>query len=299
MNASRPDAFSGFHPAVCFSFFLAAIVFTAFFLHPAYLASSLFASAAYHLTLKGWQGRRTLLGLCPLFLLVSALNPLFNPRGERVLFSLLSRPYTWEALCYGMAIAGMLTALLLWFSCWGEVITSDKLTSLFGNLIPALSLVLVLVLRLIPAFQRKAAQIGGGRRCIGTAAHGPHRRREQLSAGMAALSALTSWALEGSVVTADSMRARGYGTARRSCFHPYRFGLRDGVMLTVILVLSAAAGLSAGLGWTSASFTPHLFIPPVAGLPAVGWCAYTFLLLIPTLLSLREDLLWHYLKSKI
>jgi len=299
MNNSRPDAFSGFHPAVCFSFFLAAIVFTAFFLHPAYLVSSLFASAAYHLTLKGRRGWRTLLGLCPLFLLVSALNPLFNPRGDRVLFSLLGRPYTWEALCYGMAIAGMLAALLLWFSCCAEVITSDRWTGLFGNLIPALSLVLILVLRLIPAFQRKAAQIGGARRCIGKSAHGPLWRREQLLAGMASLSALTSWALEGSVVTADSMRARGYGAARRSCFHPYRFGLRDGAMLAAILILSAAAGLSAGLGWASASFTPHLFIPPIAGLSAVGWCSYTFLLLIPTLLSLREDLLWHYLRSKI
>ena len=36
---------------------------------------------------------------------------------------------------------------------------------------------------------------------------------------MSILGALTSWALEGSVVTADSMRSRGYGTSKRTSFH--------------------------------------------------------------------------------
>ena len=56
---------------------------------------------------------------------------------------------------------------MLWFGCYSEVLTSDKFTSLFGNWIPALSLLLVMVLRLIPEFMRKTKQIAADRSAIG------------------------------------------------------------------------------------------------------------------------------------
>lgn len=47
------------------------------------------------------------------------------------------------------------------------MLTSDKFTALFGNVIPALSLLLVMVLQMIPALTRKAQQILLARRAIG------------------------------------------------------------------------------------------------------------------------------------
>ena len=111
-----------------------------------------------------------ILGLLPMFLILTAINPLFNTYGAHILFSVFGRPYTLEALLYGAAIASVFVVMMLWFGCYNAVMTSDKFTSLFGNLIPALSLLLVMVLRLIPNFIRKTKQIIGARKSIGKGA---------------------------------------------------------------------------------------------------------------------------------
>ncbi len=69
--------------------------------------------------------------------------------------------------------------------------------------------------------------------------------REKLNSGMRTLSALTDWALEGSVVTGDSMRARGYGTAKRTSFQIYRMKALDWILIAVMLILTGV-GRSGG-----------------------------------------------------
>lgn len=155
------DAFSNRHPAVNFAFFLVVICCAAVIQHPAYLAVGILSGAVYYLMLHGSRGLRRIAGMLPIFLILSLLNPLFNTYGAHILFHLFGRPYTLEALLYGFAIGGTFLEMLLWFGCYNAVLTSDKFTALFGNLIPALSLLLVMVLRLIPSFLRKAAQLSG------------------------------------------------------------------------------------------------------------------------------------------
>ena len=138
----RADAFSKRHPAVNFVFFLGAILGGMLNQHPAYLLAGVVSGAAYY-------------------------HPLFNTYGATLLFTYFDRPYTLEALYYGAALAAVFVNMLLWFGCYNAVLTSDKFTSLFGNLIPALSLLLVMVLRMIPNLMRKARQIAGARASIG------------------------------------------------------------------------------------------------------------------------------------
>lgn len=213
-----------------------------------------------------------------------------------MLFWYFGRPYTWEALLYGMAISGIFLEMLLWFGCYNAVLTSDKFTSLFGNVIPALSLLLVMVLRLIPNFLRKAAQIAGARRSIGKGAAEGDTTREKLEDGMSILGALTSWALEGSVVTADSMRSRGYGTAKRTSFMIYRM---TGLDLGLLATMAALFGIAVFIGDKSAAFTPILSIAPIGGWNLLGLLAYGMFLLLPTALHIKEAIQWHISRSKI
>ena len=293
------DAFSRRHPLVNFLFFLGAICFSAVIQHPAYLLAGFCGSTLYFLLLKGRAGWRLLLGMMPLFLFLAAINPLFNIYGETVLFSVFGRPYTREALIYGAAMGAVLVVMLLWFGCCNEVLTSDKFTSLFGNLIPALSLLLVMVLRMIPNLMRKANQLLGVRKSIGKGADDTASNREKLSDGMVVLSALTDWALEGSVVTGDSMRSRGYGTARRTSFLIYRMTGIDVFLLVLQLVLMAAVLVTAMLGGTTAVFTPSLSLAPVTGGYLPGFVSYCAYLLIPTVLHIKEAVQWHISRSKI
>lgn len=295
----RQDAFSKCHPAVNFLFFLGAIGFGVLIQHPAYLLCGAVAAGTYYLLLNGRKGWKPLLGLVPLFLVLTAVNPLFNTYGSRILFFVFGRPYTLEALLYGMVIAGTFVVMLLWFGCYNKVLTSDKFTALFGNLIPALSLLLVMVLRMIPNLMRKGKQIAGARKTIGKGAADGADTKEKLTDGLTVLSALTSWALEGGIVTADSMRSRGYGSAKRSSFMLYRMTGTDWTLLGLMLALIGTVIVFAARGSTAAAFTPELRIAPIAGGNELGLAAYCAYLLIPTVLHIKEAMQWHISRSKI
>lgn len=286
------DALSNRHPAVSFLFFILAIGFGVVIQHPAYLLAGAVCAGSYYLLLNGRSGWRMICGLVPVFVLLSAINPLFNTYGATVLFCLFGRPFTLEALLYGMVISGMLVEMLLWFGCYSAVMTSDKFTSLFGNLIPALSLLLVMVLRMIPGFIRKAGQISGVRKCIGKSASEESGVKERIADGMSVLSALMDWALEGSITTGDSMRARGYGSAPRTSFQIYHMTGQDWVLIACMATLAAAVILG---GEKTAAFSPEIRIAPLS----FGFAAYCILLLIPSALHIKEAIQWHISRSAI
>lgn len=290
------DAFSRRHPAVIFLFFAGAIVSAALIQHPAYLAAGIIGGSAYYLLLHGRNGWKRLAGMIPLFVTLTLINPLFNRYGNTVLFRYFGYPYTLEALFYGATIAAVFVEMLLWFGCCGVAFTSEKFTALFGKLIPALSLLLVMVLRMIPGLLRKARQIGLARRSVGRGVVEQDGTKAKLMEGMTVLGALTSWALEGSIVTADSMRSRGYGSGRCTSFSPDRITPADWWLLAAELLLPAAVAV---LSSTTATYTPTLYIAPVTEKNAAGLVAYTVYLLIPTLTYLKEAVQWHISVSKI
>ncbi len=291
----RNDAFSKCHPAVNFLFFVGAIGMSVVIQHPAYLTAGIVTGAVYYLLLNGRKGWKTILGLLPMFIFLTAINPLFNTLGVTPLFHLFGRPYTLEALLYGAAIASMFVIMMLWFGCYNKVLTSDKFTSLFGSIIPAISLVLVMVLRMVPNFIRKTQQITGARKSIGKGAAENASTKEKLNDGMTVLGALTSWALEGSVVTGDSMRARGYGCAKRSSFMIYRMTVTDWALLFIMMALLASTVTAACFGQVTAVFVPAIDLAPTSW----GLATYTCYLLIPTALHIKEAIQWHISKSKI
>ena len=296
------DRFSSAHPAVSFGYFMAVILLSVMLLHPVYLLLSLAGAAAYLLALKGRRAVPLLLGMVPLFLVITALSPLLNPlkdpQGGHVVCMLFGRYITWELLCNGAMLSAMFLAMVLWFLCYSHVMTGDKFTTLFAPLLPALSLLLVMVLRLVPAYGRKAKQIITARQCIGLGGSGG--KGLALRGAMANLSALTAWALEGAIVTADSMRSRGYGAAKRTNFRLYRFSLSDGLLLALMAALAAVTAAAAAMGYARAEFVPAVYI---AGsntlLGAAGLITWAVLLLLPTILHLWEDLTWRILRSKI
>lgn len=263
--------------------------------HPAYLLAGMLTGTIYYLLLNGKKGWKMLLALVPMFVILAGVNPFFNTLGETLLCRPFGRPYTLEALLYGGALAGMFVTTMLWFGCYNKVLTGDKFTSLFGNLMPAISLLLVMVFRMTPNYIRKIRQIIGARKSVGKGADDAAPVREKLRDGMTVLGSLTSWVLEGSVVIADSMRARGYGTAKRSSFMIYWMTGLDWTLLAVMGLLFALTVAAACRGQFAADFVPVLKIAPVSW----GLMAYTCYLLIPTALQIKEAIQWHVSRSKI
>jgi len=286
------DAFSRCHPAVGFVFFVGAIGLGAMILHPAYILASGIFAVSYYCLLRGAKGLKLVALSIPVFLFLTFANPLVNHDGQRVLTHVFGKPYTLEALIYGMVIAGMLVVMLLWAGCYNAVMTSDKFMTLFGGVIPTISMLLLMVLRLVPNMIRKIKQLAGARKCIGRGAGENATRREKITDSLNVISALMTWALEGGVITADSMRSRGYGTDKRTTFQLHALRRQDAALLIWMGLLAAAIiALIAG-GGTAADYTPVMNITPVAGRRVWGFAAYCLFLSLPTVLYVKEAVQW-------
>ena len=294
----KQDAFSKLHPAVNLLFFIGAICFGVLLQHPVYLLAGIFASGVYYLFLNGRKGIRTILLMIPLFVFVTLFNPIVNTRGTTVLFTYFDRPYTLEALVYGVAVAATFVLMLLWFGCYGKVLTGDKFTCLFGNLAPSLSLLLVMVFRMIPNLLNKAKQITGVRNSIGKGTE-KSSFKDKLNSGMTVIGVLTSWALEGSITTSDSMRSRGYGTSKRTSFMIYRMTKTDWISIAVMFVLIFVVIFFAANGGMNVEFLPERNITPIKGFNIIGFIAYLGYLMIPTILNIKEVIQWKISESKI
>ena len=300
MQKTVKDKFAYYHPVINFTFFIVAIVCGMVLLHPAFLCCSILLSVIYYLTVRGRQGWKFVCGMIPLLLALSFMNPLFNTYGEHVLFYYLQgRPYTLEALCYGAALGAMMVSVLMWFACYNAVMTSDKFLYLFGKMAPSVTLILTMVLRLVPSYKNKVIQLNGARRCIGKGTD-TGDRKERIEHSMILLSTLTSWALEGSVVTADSMRSRGYGCGKCTTFSIYRFENRDKALLSVMILLTACILFCGIHGAASVTYTPELSICGWQNsYTKTGLLSYALFLAIPSAVNIWEELRWLNLKSKI
>lgn len=298
-NNMKDDAFSKLHPAVNVLFFIGAICFGVLLQHPVYLLAGIFASGVYYFLLGGRKEIKNLLLMIPLFIFITLFNPIVNTRGVTVLFTYFDRPYTLEALIYGVAVAATFVLMILWFGCYGKVLTGDKVTCLFGNLAPSLSLLLVMVFRMIPNLLQKAKQIIGVRSSIGKGTAKKSSIKDKLGSGMTVIGVLTSWALEGSITTSDSMRSRGYGTTKRTSFMVYRMTKTDWVLTLIMLTLLGIVVFFAANGGMNAEFLPERNITPINGFNVIGFIAYLGYLMSPTILNVKEVIQWNISESKI
>ena len=72
------DTFSGYNPLITFLFFIGAVVFGMFFVHPAFLACSFLLAFAYYITVRGARGFRFLFGMLPQLIQITVVNTLYN-----------------------------------------------------------------------------------------------------------------------------------------------------------------------------------------------------------------------------
>ena len=155
------DAFSTFHPIVNFTWFAAVLIFSMFLMHPVFLTISLVSGFCYSIVLNGRKSLRfNLLHLLPLLLFMALLNPSFNHAGNTILFYLPSgNPITLESILYGVSAAAMFVSVILWFSCYNTIMSSDKFIYLFGRILPSFSLIFSMVLRFVPRYKAQIKAI--------------------------------------------------------------------------------------------------------------------------------------------
>jgi energy-coupling factor transport system permease protein len=294
------NTFGAYHPVVGFGFFFSVVVFTVLFTNPVMAGISFFVSLIYAVYLKG--GRAVLSKmkfLLPAALMAALINPLVNHRGANILFYTFSgNPVTLESVLYGLLTGVMLMSVFLWFSCYGEIMTSDKFIYMFGKPLPALSLIITMTLCFVPRFGIRLRQISTAQRCLGQETRGTGKIRRAKEA-MMILSAMTTWALENSIETADSMKARGFGLPGRTSFSLYTFTRRDAYVLALIILFSVIVIAAAAAGVSGIEFYPVLRTADFSFMYGSACVLYGMLCALPLILEGLEQLKWTYFRLKI
>ncbi|REK71175.1 energy-coupling factor transporter transmembrane component T [Paenibacillus paeoniae] len=294
------DSFAGLHPALTFSYFVCMIACSMLVMHPIAQAIALVGAFSYSVLVKGAKALKfSFIYLLPMLLIMAVMNPAFNHQGVTILFYLKSgNPVTLESILYGVAAAVMFITMILWFSCYNAVMTSDKFIYLFGKVIPALSLVLSMVLRFVPRYIEQIKAISHAQRCIGrdmTQGNLWSRAKN----GINILSMMTTWALENGMETADSMKSRGYGLPGRTTFSIFRFDGRDGILLGIMGLLAAIMGAGIMSGTVSMRFFPSIKLAPVTVWSMAVYAAYALLCMLPVIINLQEAWKWKRIESKM
>ena len=293
------DSLSSYHPFTYLAFYLGALIFGMFLRHPLLTAISIFFSFAYYFSVKKKAGASFFAGMLAAFVVLTFINPFFNSFGTHELFKIFGHPYTFEALVYGAVIAGMVVSVIAWFASFNETLGSEKFMYVFGKAFPSAALVITMVIRFIPDFKKRLKRIDDARKCVGLS--GDYLTgKEKLLNAMTESGILIASSLEGSVVTSDSMKCRGYSGGKRTSHIIYKFDFRNIVLLALMAALAAVIIFCTANGADSTEFYPEVLCPGFDNIYfSVCFSAYCALLFIPTFLNIREALLWRVLRSKI
>ena len=258
-------AFELFHPAVPALLFAGAVGVAMAGIEPRLAAITLAGAACYSLlTIGPARALSKLRYQLPLLALICLINPLFSAMGSTLLGKVGPFRIYAESLAYGAVMGALLVAVLMWIEAAAESMGSDELMTLTGGALPYVTLALSMVMRLIPQLVSRTASSRDARSAT-TVASEPPGAVEQAASSM---NRMVAWALEDSVEKADSMRARGWGSARRrSSYRIRRLRRRDIVATAGIGLAIAGAAFGAHRALTS-----WVFYPRMEG--AAPWPAY-------------------------
>lgn len=289
--------FSDYDPFAVSVWFFAVTGMAMFCNYPVLMLISLAGGILFFLVRNGTKHAKSHLFFFMLFVVLAIANPIVSHNGMTVLFVVNDSPVTLEAVLYGLNSAAMIVGVLYWFRSYTQLMTSDKLLSVTGRLSPKISLLLSMALRCVPMLRRQADRTADAQKAMGL--FKDDNIIDDIHGNIRVFSAVTTWALENGITSADSMAARGFGTGRRTQMRKYKLRRSDIIFMAVTLGLLGVCVAAAAHGSFEFGFYPltDRIRPDTAG--KFGIAAYALLVTVPTIIETEAALKWRYLKSKI
>ena len=282
------------HPFVMFFYYSCVGFFAMFFNHPIFLLAGCLSLLAVNLAhdsmraLKQWAPMMIIMAL-----LISLINPFINSRGTHIFFYFRGKQVTLEATLYGIVSSMSLIMILMLFISLNAVLNGNKLLYIFSRILPKTAFLVMLSIRFVPLLRRRLTEIQDVQRLKGmTVRQGTIRNRAK--SGMSIMQILLAWSLEEAIETADSMKARGYGTGKRSPYIPYRITKMDRnwlVYLVLFFIISIVGGF---LGYGKIIIYPQLGTLHLYSLDWVVLFSSLAVMLFPVFVEGREQLKWNY-----
>ena len=317
------DEFSRYHPVVNLIFYLLVLGTTMFQMSVGLVFISLFSAVVYYFMLKKTEGLKYCAVVVGIIIVSAIINPLFSHKGGTLLFYLFTgNPVTLESIIYGLISAIIIGAMLLWFSTFNQVMGVERILGAIGKVLPNVSLLITMIMRFIPQYtrhQRKVSMVNKvNKRNYGEKINLLNREKtekenviearkrqkkkngidkiiDSIKEGSRTFSITTTWALENSIYTADSMKARGFGTGRRTNYSNYKFQKRDYLLMGWLVILWLVVVFSLEREKVYTYYHPFIQVKN----NVVVYLIYGLLCLTPVLINVKEEIRWLILKSRI
>lgn len=284
------NGFKEYHPMVTFIYFAFTITFSMLFMHPACLAFSFVGAFLYSALLNR---AKVVLYTLPISVLAAVLNPVFNHGGATIIFYFGNgNPFTAESVYYGLAAAMVISTAICWFSCFNAIIGQEKIIYLFGKIIPSMSLILSMTMRLVSEFKQKTRDIFNAERGLGI-------KKNRFKEAASVFGALMNILLEEAVETADSMACRGYGLKKRTSYSNYIFTGRDAALLIVVVASGIYITVGSFFGAMKYRYFPTLSGAEITPYTVSVLAVYFVMCMMPSIVEFTEVCRWKSLKSKI
>ena len=258
---------------------------------PYFVLVTLIFAWIYSFMLKGRKAlKQNLMMTIPIMIIMGAVNTIFVHNGATILFYISDLRITLEALVFGLVSAMILSSVLIWFSCFSVIMTSDKLIFIFGRTRPVMGLTLSMIFRFIPLLRERFNEIRLGQMAMGRAEerHFIGKVRQFIKE----ISILISWSLESSIETADSMESRGYGLKGRTSFHLFRMMDRDKILIALFTTSGAILIAALIMGLTDIYYYPMITLGSWGIFKIIAFSLYVILLLVPVVMDLGTLRKW-------
>ncbi|MCK9151479.1 energy-coupling factor transporter transmembrane component T [Methanobacterium alcaliphilum] len=283
------------HPAVYIVYYLILIIFAFFFNSPYYLISFLIC-VSFLIALQGISNdfKNLIRFFIPMSILIIFLNPLVSHVGTTKIYLIGTYFITFESLVYGILMSLSLLIIILLFSSYNRAVSYQEMLYIFSKKFPNVSMIVIMALRFIPMLNHRLSDVNNvfqlkRRYSKNQKMEG---KVEKITNKTKMLAVVIAWSLEESMITANSMKARGYGTAPRTSYLSFKFKRIDYCFLSLIFIFTLICvwGLVQGQGrieiypQLSYSFHDNPF----------NIYYFSFLILLSPLiyLELKERLIW-------
>lgn len=286
------NRFSKLHPLAQFIFFMLTFFLVLCINNPFFSVLCLLCAVLYRTKIKSDTLLKSIGMAVVLILTTAVFNMLFVHYGETVFFEIRALPCTAESFLYGANQGTMLSAVILWFVSFGEIFDSERILYLF-RFTPKIALIFSMVLGFIPRFNKKIIQIGEAKRALNGGVYDASAK-EKMKEALSNFSALITYSLESSIITAQSMNARKYNPKAISPGR-FRYTFSDIAALVLLIVLCAVIVYEKAIGHIQFTFNPKISSTQFS--PA-GIICFAILQLFPLILDLWEDMQWKLSNAK-
>lgn len=286
------NRFSKLHPVLHLVFYALSIIFVLTVSNPFFSFACLVGSLLYTSKVIKNSALKNLKTALIIIAFVSVFNMLFAHYGATVLFSLGKFNFTLQALLYGINQGIVFACVLLWFTALSYNLDGDRILYLF-SFAPKLSLMFSIILGFIPRFNRKLGEIRDAHKAL-RGGEAPQTMKEKFKSALDNLSALISYSLESSIITADSMSARGYKAGVISVKR-YKLCNQDVFLLLFILISFIYVFYSKVAGNITFIFEPFTKIKSFS---PMAFAVFITVEAMPFIVEVWEEMLWKLSNAK-